>query len=106
MTDVKRLLNEATPLPWRVWDAPRPGIESDGANGGRGESVVVYGEQNDMEGVQTPEDAALIVHAVNRLPDYEAVAVILERLLDDLEGTNSFADRGARAALRRLRGQS
>ena len=111
MTDVKRLLEAATPLPWSVWDAPRPGIE--GGDGPEAASVVVYGEHEEMEGVSTLENAALIVYAVNRLPDYEAAVDALERMVASCEmgffdgierPDNDPALVDARAALARLRG--
>lgn len=87
MTDVKRLLYEATPLPW-----PED-----------------YG-QAIGDDINDPADAALAVYAVNRLPDYEAAVDALERLInvgdalweDHPPVWMSEADE-ARAALRRLR---
>ena len=78
MTEVKRLLAEATPLPW---DRSRPVPEREA-------------------------DAALIVHAVNRLPDYEAAVEALERVVNVWTGSRRFmpnAVADARAALARLR---
>lgn len=72
MTDVKKLLAEATPLPWESvhpqemrWDAA---------------TILPSGTPTNYA------DAALIVHAVNHLPDYEAAVDALEAistLLDD-----------------------
>jgi hypothetical protein len=114
MTDVKKLLLEATPLPW---EAGMPSLFPAGC------SRLIW---NGQELFATPwrtrdtEDAALIVHAVNSLPAYEAVADALAELLlsfgdsdngsifvnVDRDGIFNFPDdvRKARAALAQLRG--
>ena len=115
MTDVKRLLDEATPLPW-MWlidthEPPRVFLTNDPKD--EQEPIV--------EGIREP-DAALIEYAVNRLPDYEAAVDALERLfaqaseleLGFIEAAGPTAEwarifradvmNDARAALRRLRG--
>ena len=75
MTDVKRLLRQATPLPW--------------FDGGDIESVALtiaeqpYIDQGGSD--QWPADKALILHAVNRLPDYQLAVEALEILVTDLD---------------------
>ena len=111
MTDVKRLLAEATPLPW--------GDPADIHYGDFGWYVpgCPLGETEDSE--QGRADMTLAVHAVNSLPAYEEAVEALERLVgerieeraDDYgryeeswEPMLSDAEREARAALARLRG--
>ena len=60
MTDVKRLLEQATPLPW------------DG-----------FGCHYELDG--EAEDHELALYAVNHLPDYEAAVDVLAMLVGDLE---------------------
>lgn len=105
--DVKRLLDEATPLPWTIFEHPLGHIVASPPkpNGKRDKVVLTPG--------MTPEDVAkadtaLIVHAVNRLPDYEAAVDALERLVTTVEMFFAGAERDpavieARAVLRRLR---
>ena len=66
MTDAKRLLDEATPLPW---------------TGRRWMHEYGYGYFHALPkgqgGITTP-DLRLIDYAVNRLPDYEALIPLLE----------------------------
>ncbi len=62
MTDVKRLLAEATPLPWR--HGYRQFDEWERIEGPDKRQVADY--------LKNDGDAALLVYAVNRLPDYEA----------------------------------
>lgn len=96
MTDVKRLLDEATPLPWK---ATRKNHWSwIGADDG------VPAHQTAVCTDARKPDAALIVYAVNRLPDYEAAVDALERLVafDEDPGNLDALDE-ARAVLRRLR---
>ncbi len=103
MTDVRRLLGEATPLPW-TW------------------------AQVNGHFARTPQqeaDARYTLYAVNHLPDYEAAVDALEPLAriaeacDDLPrdiGATGIATAGgslswdeldaARAALHRLRGDA
>ena len=107
MSEAKRLLDEATPLPWEVG---KPSLFP------AGRARLIW---NGRELFATSwrakdtEDAALIVHAVNRLPDYEAAVNALERLInvgdalweDHPPVWMSEAD-DARAALARLRGDA
>lgn len=70
MSRAKELLEQATPLPWRV----------------NQESFDrVYGADDDVaitdDCCTSPSDAAFIVYAVNRLPAYEAAVEALENLL-------------------------
>lgn len=71
MSDVTKLLEEATPLPWH-WDEATGGIRV------ADRYIKVAPGMN--ERVIWP-DAALIVAAVNRLPDYEAAVDALELLV-------------------------
>jgi hypothetical protein len=71
MTSAKELLDAATPLPWS-----------------RGMFTVPDGPGWDS-------DAALIVYAVNHLPDYEAAVEALERML-------AAADTGTRLWMQRI----
>ena len=92
MTDVKRLLDEATPLPWAVHDG-----------------AILTMRPDDSREIEHDNDLALIVHAVNHLPAYEAAVDALEWFVQFHSGhvlppelTNAMRDAGA--ALRRLRG--
>lgn len=74
MTDVKRLLEAATPLPWHkdldyFYDGNREQI------GHTGECGAAWGHK------PWGANARLILYAVNRLPDYEAAVDALERLV-------------------------
>jgi len=100
------LLEQATPLPWRLRRSIH-GPKYRHVQIGRDESYTTL----DLE----PADARLIVHAVNRLPDYEAAVDALERLVGwnepmcqrarSLEGHDRECPVDeARAALARLRG--
>lgn len=112
MTDVQKLLDEATPLPWRlITDKSDPegsfpvGIERDhpGYPGEHGWAVMF----DDDWGTNQWANAALIVHAVNSLPDYEAAVDALEWTMgwiDDSDIDGEQAEQ-ARAVLRRLREQ-
>ena len=121
MTDVKRLLAEATPLPWV--DAGYYGDHGDvfGCDLSAGnDRVSTGGGIEGGEGSMSHADAALIVHAVNTLPDYEAAADALAKitswLAPDPAGAPGYRGRNwaivdeaheeARAALARLRGAS
>lgn len=146
MSDVKRLLDEATPLPWILPNPPDGVAEgmiygSDGwavvdgmlFEGDRAERTKDWRQPFTRPDGQHLANAALIVYAVNALPDYEAAVDALERLIvqhetqadlihgarergfHDSDGwqdcvslmcTNARADiTPARAALRRLRGK-
>lgn len=119
MTDVKRLLDEATPLPWayRLMKLPAPKrqwcvVRADDHDG---KTYLTFMSE---DSVGAEQDAALIVYAVNRLPDYEAAVDALERLVEISQmyrfsdvtevsaETLRAAEQDARAALRRLRGNS
>ena len=75
MSGASELLEQATPLPW---------------------------PNQRISGFFDHSDAALIVYAVNRLPDYEAAVEALERLVASVEPGTPHAG-NARAALARLR---
>ncbi len=124
MTDVKRLLDEATPLPWRVRDAIN--------ERGRIEAVLVaaptdvrrdgiVADTGEFPDRQAKPDARLIEHAVNHLPDYEAAVDALAAVAwnqsdgpcwcdHNIGGTEvtKHGDRCQKAstALRRLRGDA
>jgi hypothetical protein len=118
MSDAKRLLEQATPLPW----ATTP--HDDGAD--------VYAMRMTRDGVPVLDgvlaeflgapNAVLAVYAANRLPDYEAAVDALEALADAATALENRAIRSggefhvwaeermvtevrdeARAILRRLR---
>jgi GTPase SAR1 family protein len=100
MNDAKRLIEEATPLPWRQYETHQIVSVSD------------TGEPDDLGAVadcyESP-DAALIVYAVNRLPDYEAAVEALDELLHvvdigDLDRLPEV-EAAAYAAVNRLREQ-
>lgn len=122
MSDVKRLLDEASPLPWA--DGGYQGVHDEiygcDLSGAGGACITLGGGREGGEGSMAHGDAALIVHAVNHLPDYEAAADALEGLLTHavphLRGETSPAAmqsdprlwssvQKGRAALRRLRGK-
>jgi hypothetical protein len=109
MTDVKQLLERATPLPWSVGKS----VHHDGHNLWQTDT---QGDITSPNAHLSPEDAALIVYSVNRLPDYEVAVDALERLCDAAEGHEhqhldgpdcvpAVAVADIRAALRRLRGE-
>lgn len=99
MTDVKRLLDEATPLPWEM-DHPEDGVF-------RIRSGQVRAVDRLVSIDMLRENAALIVHAVNSLPDYEAAVDALAVLLDEDEDDDPAATRqAAREVLSRLRDKS
>jgi len=101
VSEAKRLLEQATPLPWRV--KSQSGTFRRAIEGGPNRGWVV-GE------IRNFHDAALVEEAVNRLPDYEAAVDALESVLGLIEREHTLFDDGtpvlfpARAALRRLRG--
>jgi hypothetical protein len=104
MTDVKRLLDEATPLPWTVQhDEDWKTDDVFGADG-----VPVIGEEYDTE--RAAPNAALIVAVVNKAPDYEAAVDALDVLIRSTERLTSYRGNDAlddaRAAHHRLRGES
>lgn len=69
-TQVKKLLAEATPLPWDI--APGRYVGWIAESGDDGWVGFAYRKP----------DRDLVMHAVNRLPDYEAAVEALEGLLD------------------------
>jgi hypothetical protein len=71
MTDVKALLEQATPLPWAVGKS----VSHDGHNLYEPASS---GDITSPDAHLSQPDAALIVYAVNHLPDYEAAVEALE----------------------------
>lgn len=102
MTDVKRLLEQATPLPWMA-DAPPVTLDPVEDRWGifaaareRNTCIALLGTDK-----QDRNDAALIVHAVNTLPAYEALREAGEHLVEF--GPNPTVWRELHAALRRLR---
>lgn len=117
MTDVKRLLDEATPLPWReVWERSDPeGDYPTGIKGNDGERNNWVVRHDDDLGTPLDKNNTLIVYAVNRLPDYEAALDVLERLVRDeyparplheIAATWGNATEAEVAVLRRLRGDA
>lgn len=111
MTNVKRLMDEATTGPWITQHVPDKAYSGDWYIWGAPSAVSVGDVINEA-------DARLIVHAVNALPDYEAAVNALERLIvaaayysayvapfEQAVGAPSLDDAVAdsRAALRRLR---
>ena len=105
MSDVKRLLDEATPLPWRQsgtpekphWYVSGPDVLVHGPAMERGDHV-----QETID--RWTADAALIVHAVNRLPDYEAAVDALAEISDAYPHRSGPLWATARKAVARLRG--
>ena len=127
MTDVKKLLAEATPLPWKECGAARGGCVCGFVWDSNGNfPLLTTDTDSEHEGFRSTgkrkvTDAALIVHAVNSLPDYEAaVDAMLEYLAHDGSGIRrddewagdydalklATARDRLRAALQRLRGAS
>lgn len=90
MTRAKELLDAATPLPWAPITSPPDFIDILGPDG---EDVAFY---------PTEADAALIVYAVNRLPDYEATVEALRVLLPPAKPDTIDVYSRAREALARL----
>lgn len=131
MSDVKRLLDEATPLPWReclhLTDKNRctcgffgeiSSIPADVMVAQMGPCQFVHRHEEGCGGDMVPvapeparkANGQLIVYAVNRLPDYEAAVDALERLVRLHDAAPAALDvefRGALtvadAALARLR---
>lgn len=123
MSDVKRLLDEASPRPW-TWDKrdehlPQ-GVRKHANIRCNNDLPWPFGDAAAKRAIVQHEswyvhprtaDLDLIVYAVNHLPDYEAAVDALERVLnvgdalweDHPPVWMSEADE-ARAALRRLRG--
>lgn len=126
MTDVKKLLAEATPLPWRDagYDNRHDDLYGCDLAAGSNAWITMGGGREGGEGSMLHADAALIVHAVNSLPDYEAAVDALDKLgerhhalsdhdpgtvwrmrpaFEGLSECNDYTCVDARAALRRLR---
>jgi hypothetical protein len=103
----KELLAAATPLPW---EAGKPSLLP------AGRARLIWNGQELFATswrAKDTEDAALIVYAVNRLPDYEAavdalgrVVALADSFLAITEPSSEWATTmtSARAALARLRG--
>lgn len=93
MIDVKKLLSEAAPRPWRSVRGYGPDKFMP-----KGYRYVQFGPTEakaDGRGTDqlAPADADLIVYAVNRLPDYEAAIDALDALLREVyEPVSSRAD--------------
>lgn len=75
MTDARRLIDDASPLPW-VWEGSMGGVRTDQV------AVVATGGFNRTP----PPDAELVLYAVNRLPDYEAAVDALAGLVAMFDG--------------------
>ena len=98
MTDLKRLLEQAPPLPW--------GDPEDVHYGDFGWYISgsPLGETDDTE--EGRAAMSLATHAVNRLPDYEAAVDALREMVEAGEESwplNRPVLANARAALTRLR---
>lgn len=128
MADVTQLLDKATPLPWSSRTYGHRSIRAAAGQVARDLSrppvdPEVRATMTDLTYIEADEDgprialtgngpkqtanAALIVYAVNHLPDYEALADAVETLLGD-EHPSADAPTGCscepvRAALARLR---
>ena len=104
--EAAELLAAATPLPWYQRTNKHPQLDgrpwgwiqnNTGISSYPGHTGITWsgdGEKN----------AKLIVHAVNRLPDYEAAVDALENLIDANEGLDLHGGEEAREVLLRLRG--
>lgn len=96
---MKRLLDAATPLPWKVRRSIH-GPKYRYVQIGKDDSYTTL----DLE----PTDAHLIVHAVNRLPDYERAVGALQAVVGWYENGNFTLEQQEAAfdmalvALRRL----
>ena len=93
----KELLAASTPLPW--W------LDDDGS---------IRSHHGEIGYIDLP-DGAIVIHAVNHLPDYEAAVDALEEILPLFEAefvaasgysTETALIDSARKALARLRGES
>lgn len=94
MTRAKELLDAATPLPW-AFDGNR-------LHPADSEYPVIAGPLG-MEAAKThPDDAALIVYAVNRLPNYEAAVEALKSIASSPDGDPALNAAVARKALARF----
>lgn len=119
MSEAKRLWEQATPLPWQDIGYSTSGhgavfgcdlADKDGT------PITWAGIEGTEAAIRSHEDAALIVYAVNRLPDYEALRETVEAMWDSVENDPSsslekdleWERRWSRVsdALRRLRGES
>jgi len=96
MSDVKRLLSEATPLPWSVGEI-RDESDSSGVGPDIGSAIVGPAGQAVVSAYNfhccsfpidvdvEKADVDLLLHAVNSLPDYEAAVDALDAYLDHLD---------------------
>lgn len=115
MTDVKRLLEQAIPLPWRVLkddDYEGTGILGGGDEWSIDEGQLAYA-QRQVDYFPDEANAALIVFAVNRLPGSEAVVEAAGALVTWIDGNGRpkmYPEASGlarlRAALARLRDES
>lgn len=100
MSEVKRLLDEATPRPWGV-------THFSGGMSFAGPPRLYAGtdpEYGEPRSVGTEADYALIVYAVNRLADLEALREVTEHLVVAQSAyLRQFHSGRAEAILRRLR---
>lgn len=106
MTDMKRLLADATPLPWEARSQSHTFARY--LLGGRGSEKYPRGVR--VGEIDNIHNAALAVAAVNAVPDYEAAVDALAGLLEciEMDRLNDLpdAEATARDALDRLRGAS
>jgi hypothetical protein len=100
MTDVKRLLDEATPLPWEAHSPYEPDGDYCWISSRKGGHVT--GADASLRVIA---DHHLIVYAVNRLPDYEAAVDALDEFVRwwDGEDIDLKDAHEAREVLARLR---
>ena len=96
MSDVKRLLDEATPLPWEVgkpslFPAGRARLTWNGH-----ELFATSWRAKDTQ------DADLIVHAVNRLPDYERLADLADEVVAANGSDDPLKEHRLDSAIRQL----
>jgi hypothetical protein len=99
MSDVKRLLDEATPLPWTTHGPTLADF---------GSYHTIYGPHWKVGEIRDYTDTKLVLHAVNHLPEYEAAVDAIEALLPLCEGLPAASPirhraEKVRAALARLR---
>lgn len=107
MSDVKKLLAEATPLPWRSKGSRQPWANDAYMVWAKEATQVVPPALNWKESCA---NAALIVAAVNALPAYEAAVEALQAIANsddnDVVEYARFCEQTARAALTAVRGDA
>ena len=97
MTDLKRLLDEATPLPWiRLWELLN--VHAPGHDDLFGQLVPSIHHPGSRE---AQANIDLAVAAVNALPDLLAAVEALERCIEGFQTVEQWQE--ARAVLRRFR---